>query len=222
MLKILLIRHSMTAGNKLGRYIGARTDEPLCEEGIRLLENFSYPPVQRVFVSPMRRCRETAEILFPGIEKETEERLKECDFGIFENKNYQELSGEPRYQAWIDSNGTLPFPEGESQKMFQKRCVEGFARCVEQCLKEAGVKRESIDLVVPHQASRALDVIMPRLGFRKGTYIDRVSQYGNMISASVPYALCEAMGEGRVEKGDLVLLIGTAAGLTAKFLLMRI
>lgn len=136
MLKILLIRHSMTAGNKLGRYIGARTDEPLCEEGIRLLENFSYPPVQRVFVSPMRRCRETAEILFPGAKKETEEHLKECDFGIFENKNYQELSGEPRYQAWIDSNGTLPFPEGESQKMFQKRCVEGFARCVEQCLKE--------------------------------------------------------------------------------------
>ena len=37
MLKILLIRHSMTAGNKLGRYIGARTDEPLCEEGIHLL-----------------------------------------------------------------------------------------------------------------------------------------------------------------------------------------
>ena len=92
MVKILLIRHSMTAGNKLGRYIGARTDEPLCEEGIRLLENFSYPPVQRVFVSPMRRCRETAEILFPGAKKETEEHLKECDFGIFENKNYQELS----------------------------------------------------------------------------------------------------------------------------------
>lgn len=99
------------------------------------------------------------------------------------------------------------------------RNLPGF---VEQCLKEAGVKRESIDLVVPHQASRALDVIMPRLGFRKGTYIDRVSQYGNMISASVPYALCEAIEEGRVGKGDLVLLIGTAAGLTANFLLMRI
>ena len=74
MLKILLIRHSMTAGNKLGRYIGARTDEPLCEEGIRLLENISYPPVQRVFVSPMRRCRETAEILFPGAKKETPDK----------------------------------------------------------------------------------------------------------------------------------------------------
>ena len=136
MLKILLIRHSMTAGNRLGRYIGARTDEPLCEEGILLLGKFSYPPVQRVFVSPMRRCLETAGILFPGTEKEEEVLLKECDFGIFENKNYQELSGNPEYQAWIDSSGTLPFPEGESQEMFQKRCVRGFARCVEQCLKD--------------------------------------------------------------------------------------
>ena len=76
MVKILLIRHSMTAGNKLGRYIGARTDEPLCEEGIRLLENFSYPPVQRVFVSPMRRCRETAEILFPGAKKRDRRTFK--------------------------------------------------------------------------------------------------------------------------------------------------
>ena len=75
-------------------------------------------------------------ILFPGTEKEEEVLLKECDFGIFENKNYQELSGNPEYQAWIDSSGTLPFPEGESQEMFQKRCVRGFARCVEQCLKD--------------------------------------------------------------------------------------
>lgn len=136
MLKILLIRHSMTAGNKLGRYIGSRTDEPLCQEGIRLLAQFSYPPAQLVFVSPMCRCRETARILFPGTEKEEEVLLKECDFGIFENKNYQELSGNPEYQAWIDSNGTLPFPGGESHEMFQKRCVRGFIRCVGQCLEE--------------------------------------------------------------------------------------
>lgn len=136
MLKILLIRHSMTAGNKLGRYIGSRTDEPLSRDGICLLEKFFYPPVKRVFVSPMLRCTQTAEILFPGIEKETEERLKECDFGIFENKNYKELSGEPRYQAWIDSNGTLPFPEGESREEFRRRCVWGFVRCLEQCLED--------------------------------------------------------------------------------------
>lgn len=98
------------------------------------------------------------------------------------------------------------------------KCLPGF---VEHCLKEAGVTRDEIDLVVPHQASRALNLIMPRLGFGKGTYIDRVSEYGNLISASVPYALCEAIEEGRIKRGDLILLIGTAAGLTANFLLMR-
>lgn len=98
------------------------------------------------------------------------------------------------------------------------KCLPGF---VEHCLKEAGVTRDEIDLVVPHQASRALNLIMPRLGFGKGTYIDRVPEYGNLISASVPYALCEAVEEGRIKRGDLILLIGTAAGLTANFLLMR-
>lgn len=92
---------------------------------------------------------------------------------------------------------------------------------VNQCLGEAGVNREQIDLVVPHQASRALEIIMPRLGFKKGTYINRVAEYGNMISASVPYALCGAIEEGIVRRGNIILLIGTAAGLTANFLLMK-
>lgn len=48
--------------------------------------------------------------------------LQECDFGAFEGKNYQELSGDTSYQAWIDSGGTLAFPEGESREGFVRRC----------------------------------------------------------------------------------------------------
>ena len=62
---------------------------------------------------------------------------------------------------------------------------------------------------------------MPKLGFSKDKYIDRVAQYGNMVSASVPFAFCEAEEMGWVKQGDLVLLMGTAAGLTVNFLLMR-
>ena len=58
---------------------------------------------------------------------------------------------------------------------------------VDRCLKEAQISREEIHLVIPHQASRALGVIMPKLGFSKDKYIDRVAQYGNMVSASVPF-----------------------------------
>ena len=62
---------------------------------------------------------------------------------------------------------------------------------------------------------------MPRLGFSGDTYINRVSTYGNLVSASVPNALCEAVQEGMIRRGDLVLLMGTAAGLTVNFLLLR-
>lgn len=101
-----------------------------------------------------------------------------------------------------------------------KLCVKKLPDFVSQCLQEAGVDRREIRLVIPHQASRALDLIMPRLGFPKGTYLNRVSEWGNMISASIPYALCQAVREGIVRRGDLILLLGTAAGLTANFMLL--
>lgn len=135
MLKIWLIRHGMTEGNRHQRYIGV-TDEALCPEGAELLNNFSYPAVKTVFVSPLRRCRETAEILFPGQKVRIIDQLAECDFGEFENKNYKELSGDPRYQAWIDSNGMMAFPGGESKEECAVRNIEGFQRAVTACIRE--------------------------------------------------------------------------------------
>lgn len=134
-MRVILIRHSKTAGNLEGRYIGT-TDEPLCAEGIRLLEGKTYPDAEVLYVSPLKRCRETGAILYPLLHQRVEERLRECDFGEFENKNYLELNGNPAYQAWVDSNGTLPFPGGESREAFQERCKEGFAYIVEEALKE--------------------------------------------------------------------------------------
>ena len=124
----------MTAGNLKKRYIG-RTDESLCPEGIVLLESYIqkniYPEVQRVYVSPMKRCMETAKLIFKENFYEVEE-FRECDFGIFENKNYKELSDCPEYQAWIDSGGTLAFPGGESREAFMARCVDGMELVMEQ------------------------------------------------------------------------------------------
>ena len=78
---------------------------------------------ERVIVSPMKRCRQTAEILFPGQTQTVCDSLRECDFGEFEGKNYLELSANPLYQGWIDSGGTMPFPGGESHDGFRKRSV---------------------------------------------------------------------------------------------------
>ena len=133
MSKIVLIRHSITAGNKKKRYIGS-TDEPLCEAGRELMKGKTYPDVQRLYVSPMLRCRETASLIYPCREMQVIEDFRECDFGEFENKNYLELADNPHYQQWIDSNGMLPFPQGESREEFQKRSIEAFVQMVESCL----------------------------------------------------------------------------------------
>ena len=100
-IKIWLIRHGMTAGNRQPRYVGT-TDELRCEEGrqqIILKRQLikSDQDIQNVYVSPMLRCRETAEILFPAVSQITEAGFRECSFGEFEYRNYQELNGHPDY-----------------------------------------------------------------------------------------------------------------------------
>lgn len=134
MIKLWLIRHGKTEGNGLGRYIGV-TDEPLCQEGREFLNKMEYPGVESVYVSPMKRCVETAQILFPDKRFHIIEELSECDFGDFENKNYKELEGNSDYQAWVDSNGTLPFPGGESREEFKLRSLCGFQKAVTGCIR---------------------------------------------------------------------------------------
>jgi len=131
-MKWILIRHGQTQGNLEHRYIGCRTDEPLCPEGIAALQGRAFPPVARVFVSPMKRCLETAAILYPDVPVEVIEDFRECDFGDFENRNYAELNGNACYQAWIDSGGELPFPGGESRAQFAARCVAAYESIREQ------------------------------------------------------------------------------------------
>ena len=146
-MEIRLIRHFATEGNLEKRYIGV-TDEEIkaefvLEHTLKKEENGRYGKEngreewkpELVIVSPLRRCRQTAEILFPGEPVHIIEELAECDFGEFENKNYKELEGNPHYQEWIDSNGTLPFPGGESREGFKSRNLRGFDRVVSGCIR---------------------------------------------------------------------------------------
>ena len=151
--KLVLIRHGATAANREHRYLG-KTDEQLSEEGIdelqRAKESHIYPDIDYLFSSPMKRCIETAEILYPSKEPMIIPEWKEMDFGVFEGKNYMDLQGDARYQAWIDSNGTLPFPEGESREEFILRCEQGFHRMLElleDCFREAS-KDSTVGLLV--------------------------------------------------------------------------
>lgn len=128
---IVLIRHGATESNKEHKYLG-KTDESLSREGEeKLLKNKEkncYPRVEYLFTSPMKRCMETAKLLYPDMRAEIIPEWEEMDFGVFEGKKYQELKEDERYQEWLGSNGTLPFPNGESREEFIGRCVKGFER----------------------------------------------------------------------------------------------
>lgn len=128
-MELYFIRHGRTPGNKEKRYIG-RTDESILPESAAELREraaggkYGHPEI--LFVSPMKRCIETADIIYPGMEMHVIRDFRECDFGSFEGKNYKELCGNPDYQKWIDSGGTMPFPEGESMEEMAKRVMKGF------------------------------------------------------------------------------------------------
>ena len=126
--KIHLIRHGITDANLDGRYIGNRTDLPLCPEGVRQLrelrENMEYPDIQRLYTSPLLRCRQSAGIIYPGFEPNIVEEFSEYDFGEFEGKTAQQLENDPRYIEW--TSGKTPAPEGgESTTDFIKRLALG-------------------------------------------------------------------------------------------------
>lgn len=166
-MKIIFIRHGKTKGNLEKRYIG-KTDEPLCAQGIEELKNNcaakKYENVDLVFTSPMNRCIETVKIIYEN--KNVIEILDftEMDFGDFEGKNYAELNGNADYQAWIDSNGTLPFPNGENRSDFEKRCMEGLKKMISLAEKN---KANTIAAVVHGGTIMA---VLSGLGF--GSYYD--------------------------------------------------
>ena len=167
---LVLIRHGATKANKEHRYIG-KTDESLSKVGVMQLVEYKklqlFPNIDFLFTSPMERCVQTAEILYPGLQLVQIKEWEEMDFGAFEGKNYMELQEDKRYQAWIDSNGTLPFPEGESREEFITRCDKGFQRMVEKVkqIKEEGHK--TIGMIVHGGTIMAL---LSRYG--KGDYFD--------------------------------------------------
>lgn len=142
--EIVLIRHGKTEGNKEKRYIG-RTDQPLSEEGIAgIKENLGrYPSVEKVYASPMKRTRQTAELIYPGQASELVDGLREMDMGVFEGKNHAELKNRPSYILWVATRGKISIPGGESMKDFGKRTMDAFTQILGDMQAE-GIKRSAV------------------------------------------------------------------------------
>lgn len=138
-INLTLIRHGKTPSNREHRYLGV-TEEALSGEGRKQLEILAEKDILKkpwlLFISPMLRCQESAGILFPGRKAYPIEEWREMNFGAYEGKNYEDLKNDSYYQKWIDSNGTLPFPEGESQQEYIKRCHRGLLTATKIIQKE--------------------------------------------------------------------------------------
>lgn len=134
-IRLVLIRHGETASNKEHRYLG-KTDEDLSPDGAEKIKKEAkeniYPEIDILFTSPMKRCLQTAQLIYPDMTAHIISEFAEMDFGEFEGKNYQDLKDDARYQAWIDSNGRLPFPGGESQEEYIGRCKIGFEKMLNE------------------------------------------------------------------------------------------
>lgn len=137
---IHLIRHSITRGNLLGQYVG-RTDPPLATEGVRRLNELRriapYPAAQVYYSSPLQRCLQTLEILYPGVKPIVVDDFRECDFGDWEGKTAQELARESGtdFSEWVQSSRAVTPPNGESGGAFLHRVCAAFEKLVEGMMR---------------------------------------------------------------------------------------
>jgi 3-oxoacyl-[acyl-carrier-protein] synthase-3 len=84
-----------------------------------------------------------------------------------------------------------------------------------QVLEQAGLKVDDVALFVPHQANdRILQAAAKGLGVSEEQMFSNLARYGNTSAASIPIALCEAIEQGKVKRGDLIVCVGFGAGLT--------
>lgn len=145
--RIHLLRHGKTLANEQGRFVG-RTDVGLSEAGRRELEKLSgtyeYPGVQKVYSSPLLRCLQTAEILYPAFEPVPVEGLREYDFGRYENKTANELVDDAPFMGWL-RNGTVP-DTMEDMAQFEARIRAGF----EAVLKDMMANKLTSAAVITH------------------------------------------------------------------------
>ena len=103
-----------------------------------------------------------------------------------------------------------------------KRAVNGMTGASERVMREAGVSSDDIDLVIPHQANlRIIESVAKHAGVPMDRVMVTVHKYGNMSAATVPVSLVEALREGRVKPGSLLLMPGFGGGLTFCALLVR-
>ncbi len=137
-MELILMRHGTTRGNLERRFIGS-LDVDVLPQGLELARRvgLTLPAVEHIYRSPLRRCLQTAEQLWPGVEMTVIDELRETDFGPFEGKNHEELKDDPLYQAWLTEQDYSKMPVGESAQQVVERVSRGLARVAEDAARRS-------------------------------------------------------------------------------------
>ncbi|WP_428910546.1 histidine phosphatase family protein [Niallia sp. Krafla_26] len=120
-----LFRHGLTELNKLKAYIGW-TDAPILDDAKESLSAIEPSPYEVVVTSDLKRCLQTAEILFPEKEPIALPEFREMNFGPWEGKRYAELAGQPQYEEWLSGQFEITVPGVESYNDFSQRVEKGW------------------------------------------------------------------------------------------------
>ena len=135
---IHFLRHGKIDETLKGAYIGT-TDVSLSESGknelLSLDSSHKYPGTQVVFTSPLKRCVETANILYPQQKPIIIDQLSECNFGEWEGKTADELKDEPDFEKWLSGSPDVKPPRGESNADFTRRVCKMFESVVDGLVK---------------------------------------------------------------------------------------
>jgi 3-oxoacyl-[acyl-carrier-protein] synthase-3 len=125
----------------------------------------------------------------------------------------------PHSRESIDQR--LPFIKMRGNETF-KVAVRALADISQKVMEEAGIAMEELDLFIPHQANqRIITAVGNRLKLRKEQVYSNVHRVGNTSAASIPLAMADAVAEGRLKSGDLVLASAFGGGLTWGSVLFR-
>lgn len=188
--KIYLIRHGATDGNARGEYIGV-TDLPLSLSGAAALANLKdkieYPQVEKVYTSPLLRCRQTANIIYPDYTAQNIDNLMEYNFGEFEGKSALQLESNPDFYKWTSGQISSP-PGGEDSTEFAKRICLGFHEIVEDMMAE-GIHKAA---VIMHGG--AIMTLLSCTALPRRRSIEWTSEHGRGYSVIVTPSLYHSNG----------------------------
>ena len=120
----------------------------------------------------------------------------------------------PQIFAENDPDDVSYYPNMNGQFVF-KNAVVRFAEVIEEGLKTNGLSREDINMLIPHQANlRVSQFVQHQFKLTDEQVFNNIMKYGNTTAASVPIALTEAVQQGKIKDGDLVVLAAFGSGFT--------